>query len=172
MVDTGKMNEIKTYIADTEMITSLGAGVGVNLKALSEGRSGVVSCDDPRLAQRKIMLGKIPESAYVGLWERYGYYLTRAEVLTVACIDRIFSGNILIPEKTGFILATAKGNIDTLEGRCGSEDNLFVPEENDPVFMTNMASRIASRFGFSSSSVHIISNACISGVPPSWQPNV
>ena len=137
----------RVYIADEAMITSLGAGVETNVRAIEGYESGVSRSHD--------LVGRIPDMLYDGLGERYGYDLTKAEVIAVACLDKIVTENDVDPERTCFVLSTAKGNIDLL-----SEE---VPQQDSPVFLSVMASRIASRYVLEGN-VHIVSNACISGL--------
>lgn len=161
----------KAYIAGTSMITPLGEGVGKNFSAILRGESGVTGTTDPRITQSALTAGIIPEEVYVNVRERLGARaksLTRTEILTCGCLKALIQSlpqelqTALGNGRTGIVVATAKGNISALEGRCGSGP--FIPEDDDKVLFSSMARCISEFSGVRESDIRIISNACISGV--------
>lgn len=153
------------------MITPLGEGVGKNFSAILRGESGVTGTTDPRITQSALTAGIIPEEVYVNVRERLGARaksLTRTEILTCGCLKSLIQS---LPQKlqtalengrTGIVVATAKGNISALEGRCGSGP--FIPEDDDKVLFSSMVRCISEFSGVREPDIRIISNACISGV--------
>lgn len=161
----------KVYIAGTSMITPLGEGVGKNFSAILRGESGVTGTTDPRITQSVLTAGIIPEEVYVNVRERLGARaksLTRTEILTCGCLKSLIQSlpqelqTALGNGRTGIVVATAKGNISALEGRCGSGP--FIPEDDDKVLFSSMARCISEFSGVREPDIRIISNACISGV--------
>lgn len=153
------------------MITPLGEGVGKNFSAILRGESGVTGTTDPRITQSALTAGIIPEEVYINVRERLGARaksLTRTEILTCGCLKSLIKSlpqelqTALGNGRTGIVVATAKGNISALEGRCGSGP--FIPEDDDKVLFSSMTSCISEFSGVREPDIRIISNACISGV--------
>lgn len=153
------------------MITPLGEGVGKNFSAILRGESGVTGTTDPRITQSALTAGIIPEEVYVNVRERLGARaksLTRTEILTCGCLKSLIQSlpqelqTALGNGRTGIVVATAKGNISALEGRCGSGP--FLPSDDDKVLFSSMTRCISEFSGVRESDIRIISNACISGV--------
>ena len=161
----------KAYIAGTSMITPLGEGVGKNFSAILRGESGVTGTTDPRITQSTLTAGIIPEEVYVNVRERLGARaksLTRTEILTCGCLKSLIKSlpqelqTALGNGRTGIVVATAKGNISALEGRCRSGP--FLPSDDDKVLFSSMTRCISEFSGVREPDIRIISNACISGV--------
>lgn len=153
------------------MITPLGEGVGKIFSAILRGESGVTETTDPRITQSALTAGIIPEEVYVNVRERLGARaksLTRTEILTCGCLKSLIQSlpkelqTALGNGRTGIVVATAKGNISSLEGRCGSGP--FIPSDDDKVLFSSMTSCISEFSGVQEPDIRIISNACISGV--------
>lgn len=150
----------KVYMSAAAMITSLGEGVHRNMDAVLRGESGVKLCTDSRVTQSSVMAGIIPEAVYTALRAKYGEEYTRAELLAAECINNVLAD---APDsRTMMIMASAKGNVSLLEGRCGEGPR--VPADDDPLLFGQMASRIGAMTGFPAARIRVISNACISGV--------
>ena len=150
----------KVCISAAAMITSLGEGVQRNMDAVLRGESGVKLCTDPRVTQSSVMAGIIPEAVYAALRAKYGEEYTRAELLAAECVKKVLAD---APDgRTMMIIASAKGNVSLLEGRCG--EGPWVPADDDPLLFGQMASRIGEMTGFPAARIRVISNACISGV--------
>lgn len=153
------------------MITPLGEGVGKNFSAILRGESGVTGTTDPRITQSALTAGIIPEEVYVNVRERLGARaksLTHTEILTCGCLKSLIQSlpqelqTALGNGRTGIVVATAKGNISALEGRC--ESGPFLPSDDDKVLFSSMTSCISEFSGVQEPDIRIISNACISGV--------
>lgn len=161
----------KVYIAGTSMITPLGEGIGKNFSAILKGETGVARTSGSRITQSTLMAGIIPEEVYVNVRERLGeraMSLTRTEILTCGCLKSLIRSlpqelqTALGNGRTGIVVATAKGNISGLEGRCGAGP--FIPSDDDKVLFSSMTRCISEFSGVPESDIRIISNACISGV--------
>lgn len=187
--------EGRVYISSSYMITSLGSGVQENFEAALQGQSGVHMCLDTTKSQNPVMAGIIDPAVFEELREKYdgscglGSY-TDAELLAINCVENVV-GDAGLPERTGLVIASAKGNVAMLEGRCGAPKTQQVTDlqtamptqgsklpqclENQPGASSRKAScpqhlqenrlnRVGEFFGIDESDVYYISNACISGV--------
>ena len=187
--------EGRVYISSSYMITSLGSGVQENFEAALQGQSGVHMCLDTTKSQNPVMAGIIEPAVFEELSEKYdgscgfGSY-TDAELLVINCVENVVEDSGL-PERTGLVIASAKGNVAMLEGRCGAPKTQQVTDlqtalptqgsklpqcsENQsgassrkascPQYLQeNRLNRVGEFFGIDESDVYYISNACISGV--------
>ena len=187
--------EGRVYISSSYMITSLGSGVQENFEAALQGQSGVHMCLDTTKSQNPVMAGIIDPAVFEELSEKYdgscgfGSY-TDAELLAINCVENVV-GDAGLPERTGLVIASAKGNVAMLEGRCGAPKTQQVTDlqtalptqgsklpqcsENQSGASSRKAScpqhlqenrlnRVGEFFGIDESDVYYISNACISGV--------
>ena len=187
--------EGRVYISSSYMITSLGSGVQENFDAALQGQSGVHICLDTTKSQNPVMAGIIDPAVFEELSEKYdgscglGAY-TDAELLAINCVENVV-GDAGLPERTGLVIASAKGNVAMLEGRCGIPQPQQVTDlqselptrgsklpqcsENQSGASSRKASypqhlqenrlnRVGEFFGIDESDVYYISNACISGV--------
>ena len=187
--------EGRVYISSSYMITSLGSGVQENFEAALQGQSGVHMCLDTTKSQNPVMAGIIDPAVFEELSEKYdgscgfGSY-TDAELLAINCVENVV-GDAGLRERTGLVIASAKGNVAMLEGRCGAPKTQQVTDlqtalptqgsklpqcsENQsgassrkascPQYLQeNRLNRVGEFFGIDESDVYYISNACISGV--------
>ena len=183
--------EGRVYISSSYMITSLGSGVQENFEAALQGQSGVHICLDTTKSQNPVMAGIIDPAVFEELSEKYdgscgfGSY-TDAELLAINCVENVV-GDAGLPERTGLVIASAKGNVGLLEGRCWVPQPQHVTDlptqgstlpqcsENQSGASSRKASypqhlqenrlnRVGEFFGIDESDVYYISNACISGV--------
>lgn len=174
--------EGRVYISSSYMITSLGSGVQENFDAALEGQSGVHMYLGSEKSQNPVMAGIIDPAVFEELSEKYndscglGAY-TDAELLAINCVENVV-GDAGMPERTGLVIASAKGNVGLLEGRCGcprheeaqrsqaSESQSEASREASypQHLQENRLNRVGEFFGIDESDVYYISNACISGV--------
>ena len=167
--------EGRVYISSSYMITSLGSGVQENFDAALEGQSGVHMYLGSEKSQNPVMAGIIDPAVFEELSEKYdgscglGSY-TDAELLAINCVENVV-GDAGLPERTGLVIASAKGNVAMLEGRCGAPQpqqvtDLQAAREASclPFPQLNRLNRVGEFFGIDESDVYYISNACISGV--------
>ena len=187
--------EGRVYISSSYMITSLGSGVQENFEAALQGHSGVHMCLDTTKSQNPVMAGIIDPAVFEELSEKYdgscgfGSY-TDAELLAINCVENVV-GDAGLPERTGLVIASAKGNVAMLEGRCGAPKTQQVTDLQSDLptqgstlpqcsgiqsvassrkascpqhLQENRLNRVGEFFGIDESDVYYISNACISGV--------
>lgn len=167
--------EGRVYISSSYMITSLGSGVQENFEAALQGQSGVHMCLDTTKSQNPVMAGIIDPAVFEELSEKYdgscgfGSY-TDAELLAINCVENVV-GDAGLPERTGLVIASAKGNVAMLEGRCGVPQPQQVTDLQTareasclPFPQLNRLNRVGEFFGIDESDVYYISNACISGL--------
>ena len=187
--------EGRVYISSSYMITSLGSGVQENFDAALQGHSGVHICLDTTKSQNPVMAGIIDPAVFEELSEKYdgscglGAY-TDAELLAINCVENVV-GDAGLPERTGLVIASAKGNVAMLEGRCGAPKTQQVTDLQSELptqgsklpqcsenqsgasslkasypqhLQENRLNRVGEFFGIDESDVYYISNACISGV--------
>ena len=84
----------------------------------------------------------------------------KRQLLAAECVKNVLAD---APDgRTLMIIASAKGNVSLLEGRCG--EGPHVPADDDPLLFGQMASRIGAMTDFPAANIRVISNACISGV--------
>lgn len=150
--------ELKSaYIADANCITPLGFGVGANIEAMADGRSGIRLFEDAQLLPVPFHAAMIDdeklEKAF-GAISSDGSY-TRLEKMLILALHPIIVRSAIRPNgRTGFILSTTKGNITSLTTKGPLQDN---------VHLYRLGSTIASFFGFTTRPV-VVSNACVSGI--------
>ena len=183
--------EGRVYISSSYMITSLGSGVQENFDAALQEQSGVHMCLDTTKSQNPVMAGIIDPAVFEELSEKYdgscgfGSY-TDAELLAINCVENVV-GDAGLPERTGLVIASAKGNVGLLEGRCvvpQPQQVTDLPTQGSKLpqcseLQSDASSRKASCpqhlqenrlncvgkfFGIDESDVYYISNACISGI--------
>lgn len=167
--------EGRVYISSSYMISSLGSGVQENFDAALEGQSGVHMYSGSEKSQNPVMAGIIDPAVFEELSEKYdgscgfGSY-TDAELLAINCVENVV-GDAGLPERTGLVIASAKGNVAMLEGRCGAPQPQQVTDLQTareasclPFPQLNRRNRVGEFFGIDESDVYYISNACISGV--------
>lgn len=146
------------YITSDAIISALGVGTQENLEAVRAYKSGITLHTDKRIADTPLHAATISQTllqqraAATGL---NGY--SRMEQLFILAIEDVLqqSGETLEDETCGLILSTTKGNIDLLSAHTENPD--------EAVFLWKMADTVAAHF-HASPRVHLISNACISGV--------
>lgn len=187
--------EGRVYISSSYMITSLGSGVQENFDAALEGQSGVHMYLGSEKSQNPVMAGIIDPAVFEELSEKYGGSCglgsyTDAELLAINCVENVV-GDAGLPERTGLVIASAKGNVAMLEGRCGAPQpqqvtdlQTALPTQGSKLpqcseiqsgessrkasctqhLQENRLNRVGEFFGIDESDVNYISNACISGV--------
>ncbi|MGN1232473.1 MAG: beta-ketoacyl synthase N-terminal-like domain-containing protein [Candidatus Cryptobacteroides sp.] len=154
---------MEIYIAATSIRTALGGDVKSTFEAIVRGESGLgLTATGGRVSSRPVIAGLIPEAEYDSLEKRFGSGYSRAELLAAEAVLNVIEPLRTGRGRTGLVIATAKGNISMLEGKCSNGH--FIPDEASPILMDVFARRIAALSGIPSESVTVVSNACISGV--------
>lgn len=163
----GKM---KIYVTGEGMVTALGRGVDMNVKAIRAGRSGVAMhtglLRDGDGRELPVMCGMVPEDVMREISEEYpsgnGPY-TRLELLAAAALGEALGeagkkGRIGSRRRKAMIFSSTKGNTGILTAES------LDTELPDDVFIDVTAKKTGRIFGYSPEDVYTVSNACISGI--------
>ena len=144
-------HHLTTYITHDTLISALGFSTQENLEAIRAYHSGITLQTDKRIADTPLLAATISQERL----QQHAY--TRMEQLFILTINDLIrqSGQTLEDKTCGLILSTTKGNIDLLTRHTEHPD--------EAVFLWKMAENIAGYF-HAEERVHVISNACISGV--------
>ncbi len=151
---------LKSYIANDNIITSLGFTTSENFENLESGITGVKHMDDPYYYPESFPASVINKEQLRTLSSEFGLVekFTHFEQLIIVSIKKALEGINIDPsgEDTAIILSTTKGNIDLLKT---NEKNF----EEDRVHLWKSAELIGQYFK-TKSTPQVVSNACISGV--------
>lgn len=150
------MESIKnTYIIADSIISSLGSTTEITQKAIENYESGVKLNNSERVSDIPMPIALINESIYAALKAEFGTSFSRLELLIIKSICNLLQQtNINSNSKElGIILSSTKGNIDLLSSSCDLESVSFSELSNRVERYFNLKNRI-----------HIVSNACISGL--------
>ena len=151
-------HHLTTYITHDTLISALGFGTQENLEAIRSYHSGITLQTDKRIADTPLLAATISQERLQQQAETAGISAyPRMEQLFILTINELIrqSGQTLEDKTCGLILSTTKGNIDLLARHTEHPD--------EAVFLWKMAENIAGYF-HAEERVHVISNACISGV--------
>ena len=151
-------HHLTTYITHDTLISALGFGTQENLEAIRSYHSGITLQTDKRIADTPLLAATISQERLQQQAETAGISAyPRMEQLFILTINELIrqSGQTLEAKTGGLILSTTKGNIDLLARHTEHPD--------EAVFLWKMAENIAGYF-HAEERVHVISNACISGV--------
>lgn len=151
-------HHLTTYITHDTLISALGFGTQENLEAIRSYHSGITLQTDKRIADTPLLAATISQERLQQQAEAIGVSgYPQMEQLFILTINELIrqSGQTLEDKICGLILSTTKGNIDLLTRHTEHPD--------EAVFLWKMAENIAGYF-HAEERVHVISNACISGV--------
>lgn len=149
----------KTFIEQSNVISSLGWDTPGNLEGMLSGMEGIQTVADRRLSPVDLPLSLIDPG---GIEDRFqslsdGNIYTRFEKLGILSVHDALQGSGVSPEdeRTVLVFSTTKGNVELLEQSGGFGD--------DRLFLWRSAGVIAGYFRMHHQPV-VVSNACISGV--------
>ncbi len=146
------------FITYNNIISSLGFDTISNIENVSNGVSGIKKIDDDNLLQQPFYSSLIDtvklDVAFQNIGDITAY--TRLEKMMILSLkDVISQSNIPLDAKTGFIISTTKGNVDTLD------ENSSFPKER--AYLSELGKQIQQFLSIQNEAV-IVSNACVSGV--------
>lgn len=148
----------KAYITNHHIISSLGFDSESNFKNLVANNSGIKKHErenGKEFYSSLIDKEKINEEfSKIGTIEKF----TTLEKMMLLSVNQILiDSKIKITEKTGLIISTTKGNIDTLSPKS--------PFYTDPkrAYLSELGNQIQQFFNFKNETI-VLSNACVSGV--------
>ncbi len=144
------------FISHTGCVTPVGFNVEENMKAVTNGVSGI-SLQKSDLMQEPFYAGVIDSAKLNAAFADIsnGKQYTRLEKMILLAMHPVVkSAGVPLNEKSVFILSTTKGNITALQ-----------KQENPPsqAYLQQMGKTIADYFGFQTEPV-VVSNACVSGI--------
>ena len=141
----------RVWLGADSMITALGHSSEEVLSAINDGRIGCCEINAPDIWGKSLVAGRIDAARVPDI---AGYTLLERMFITV--INDVVGRSDIDPaaEDTALVIASTKGNIELLSSGTITDER---------VFLGNMATRVATRCGFSATPI-VISNACISSV--------
>ena len=146
------------YITHHNIISSLGFDSETNFKNLLSNKSGIAEfkSDDGKSYYSSIVDKKKLDLEFlkIGSIEKY---TTLEKMMILSLKEIIVNSKIKISKKTGFIIATTKGNVDVLSPR-----SRFYKDKKR-AYLYSLAKQIGDFFDFSNEAI-VLSNACVSGV--------
>ena len=146
------------YITQTNCITPLGFNVPSNIKAILNGKSGILLHEDLSLMPIPFYASIINDdelnTAFAKVNSKTNY--SRLEKMMLLALEPIIKNSkIDLDSKTAFILSTTKGNVTALKNDS--------PENFQNAYLHTLAQTIADYFGFTTQPI-VVSNACVSGI--------
>lgn len=148
----------EVFINDTNCITPIGFDVATNIKNINSGVSGIQLHHNSKLMKAPFYASIINDQeidlAFAKITSVGNY--TRLEKIMILALEPIIKkSNVILNERTGFILSTTKGNITALE-----DSSL---EGFQSSHLSQLAKNVADFFSFTTEPI-VISNACVSGI--------
>lgn len=153
------MNNI--YLSHNNIISSLGFDSETVATNIGNKMSGLQHVDDSKLLPQPFYASLIDDTllntAFGDLPDApSGKEYTRLEKMMLCSLHHVLrASQIPIDERTGLIISTTKGNIDTLD-----KENPF-PESR--AYLGVLGEKIKEFFGFRNEAI-VLSNACVSGI--------
>ena len=148
----------KVYITNNRIISSLGMDSETNFDNLVKGISGIKAYQRPNGQQYFTSLIDKDEinKQFSNLAKADDY--TILEQMMILSIHHILKeANYKITDKTGLIISTTKGNIDTLA------TNSPFYKDKKRAYLSELGNQIQQFFNFKNEAI-VLSNACVSGV--------
>ena len=148
----------QSYITHHHIISSLGFDSKSNFEQLKNSQSGI------KKHQREngdAYYSSIVDKEKVDkLFSKIGdveKHTVLEKMMILSVNDILDKSNLKITNKTGLILATTKGNIDTL-----SPKSKFY-QDKKRVYLSELGKQVQSFFNFKNETI-VVSNACVSGI--------
>ena len=146
------------FVTHHNIISSLGFDTDTNFQNLKSRKTGIekVTQEDGSYYCASLVNKEKIDFEFSKIGQKNVYtYLEKMMLLSVKNI--LINSNIEITDKTGLIVATTKGNIETLSLHSDFHEN------GKRAYLTNLAETIQKFFNFQNEAI-ILSNACISGL--------
>lgn len=148
----------EVFITQTNCITPIGFDVASNMKNIDGGVSGIQLHQNTGLMKESFYASQIDDenlnTAFAKVTAATGF--SRLEKMMILALDPIIKkANLVLDDRTAFVLSTTKGNITALQNSA--------IEDNTNAYLHQFAQNIADYFKFKTEPI-VISNACVSGV--------
>jgi 3-oxoacyl-[acyl-carrier-protein] synthase-1 len=145
----------EVYITETNCITPIGFDVATNIKNIGNEVSGIQLHDKPKLLNVPFYASIINDDdldlAFAKVSSTKSY--SRLEKMMILALEpTIKKSNVVLNERTAFILSTTKGNVTALEN-----------QNIESAYLDQLAKNITDFFGFKTEPI-VVSNACVSGI--------
>jgi 3-oxoacyl-[acyl-carrier-protein] synthase-1 len=146
----------EVYITETNCITPIGFDVASNVTNIGNAVSGIQLHDKPKLLNAPFYASIINDAdldlAFAKVTAASHY--SRLEKMMILALEPIIKkANVVLNERTAFILSTTKGNVTALENQNNIES----------AYLDQLAKKIADFFEFKTEPI-VVSNACVSGI--------
>ncbi len=146
----------KVYITNHNIITPLGFDSVSNFKNLLNNKSSIKEYKKFNVSYSSIIDKEKINLAFSKIGKINLY--TPLEKMMLLSVNHVLNNSKLkITNKTGLIISTTKGNIDTL-----SPKSIFFTDKNR-AYLFELGNQIKSFFKFKNQAI-VLSNACVSGV--------
>ena len=148
----------EAFIIDHNIISSLGFSSEENFNQLIKESSGLKKYQ--RENQEEYYSSKVDQEKVTEEFNKIGNpeLYTTLEKMMILSVDSILtSSGYTISDRTGLIIATTKGNIDTL-----SPSSKFFKDKKRS-YLHELGNQVKEYFGFKNEAI-VLSNACVSGV--------
>jgi 3-oxoacyl-[acyl-carrier-protein] synthase-1 len=145
----------EVYITETNCITPIGFDVATNIKNIGNEVSSIQLHDNVKLLNVPFYASIINDAdldlAFAKVSSTKSY--SRLEKMMILALEpTIKKSNVVLNERTVFILSTTKGNVRALEN-----------QNIESAYLDQLAKNIADFFGFKTEPI-VVSNACVSGI--------
>jgi 3-oxoacyl-(acyl-carrier-protein) synthase len=159
-MENNRIRKKIAYVAGDSIYSPLGFSTEENMRAIYLGKSAIHRVCDPLIFSKPFNGAKIEKEADFSSIADNGENFTLLEKRIIYSIEDAIKSSGLSPElvkcgKTRLIIATTKGNIDLLEGKCDNIDKR--------AYLGELALRISRYMGLKQKPL-VVSNACISGI--------
>ncbi len=148
----------KVYITNNHIISSLGFNTNLNFESLTKEISGIKLHQRPN--EKNYYTSLIDKEKIEEEFSKIGNsnkYTTLEKMMIISVNEIITSSQLEITSRTGLLISTTKGNIDTL-----SPNNIFY-KDTQRAYLAELGNQIQSFFGFKNEAI-VVSNACVSGI--------
>ena len=145
------MDQMTIYLGADRIISACGVSTEETFEAILRGKLGVKQICDPKLSPVPLMAGRIDRSGFPN--DDQHPFL---EQILRSAIESVVGESGVDPKthRTGLVIATTKGNVESLSESLAPHQRCFIAESME---------RVAQEMGFAERPV-VISNACISGI--------
>jgi 3-oxoacyl-[acyl-carrier-protein] synthase-1 len=148
----------KVYITNNHIISSLGMDSETNFDKLVKGISGIKEYQRPN--GQKYFTSLIDKEKINAAFSKIqtSKKQTILEKMMILSVNHILEvSKIKITNKTGLIISTTKGNVDTLAS------NSAFYQDKQRAYLSELGNQLQHFFGFKNETI-VLSNACVSGV--------
>ncbi|QIE60112.1 beta-ketoacyl synthase [Rasiella rasia] len=148
----------KVYISAPGLFTPLGIGALHNFSEIKSGKSGIRYHKNASISSEPFYAAMIPNSVVDATFNKLGnpnVFTKLEKMMLVAATETIKKSLANISERTLLLVATTKGNVDTLSNKSNFG--------NSRAYLPELAQTVADFLEIKTTPV-VVSNACVSGI--------